>query len=134
MFIIIKWTNGFRRINGKAKKWNWCRTRNKNMNGSFWGKFEAKLRNKNKKVFREEWNVSSEFAFDFRFWVIFPEKFKTLLKHFKMASPKTLMLSLTEKALDGFDNPAASDSLFYKSWDKQFMLKSVQVNDDSTIK
>jgi len=66
--------------------------------------------------------------------VIFPEKFKTLLKHFKMTSPKTLMLSLTEKALDGFDNPAASDSLFYKSWDKQFMLKSVQVNDDSTIK
>ena len=55
----------------------------------------------------------------------FTRQFKLLWEQqFKMSIPE-LLISLTEKELKGFENPAKSKSLFFTSWDGKLFLKSV---------
>jgi hypothetical protein len=63
---------------------------------------------------------------NFKFTLFFPDEFTQLWTKFGLKA-EDLLISLTAKNLDGFENPAKSKSWMVTSRDKQMFLKSVQM-------
>jgi hypothetical protein len=67
---------------------------------------------------------------DFKFTILFPDKFKQLWEIYGV-NEKDLLASLTKLNLNGFNNPAKSNSWMAYSWDAKYFLKTVKIEAES---
>uniref|UniRef100_A0A914N7S6 PIPK domain-containing protein n=1 Tax=Meloidogyne incognita TaxID=6306 RepID=A0A914N7S6_MELIC len=74
---------------------------------------------------KKDENFPHNYKNNFKFSMYFTKQFQLLWKNNFKIKIEELIISLTEKELKGFENPAKSNSIFFTSVNGKFFLKSV---------
>ncbi|KAF7635199.1 PIPK domain-containing protein [Meloidogyne graminicola] len=80
-------------------------------------------------LFNNEKKLNKKIRNNYNISIFYSKQFEFLWKNKFNITISELIISLTKNELKGFDNPAKSKSLFFKSWDGKFFLKSIKMEE-----
>ncbi|KAF7636249.1 hypothetical protein Mgra_00004238 [Meloidogyne graminicola] len=81
--------------------------------------------NLNEIIFKRN-NINHNFINDFKFTILYPKEFKELCNNYFNINLNKILLLITLFPLNNFDSKTKGNCNFLTSWNKQFLLKTLQ--------